>query len=157
MRKILSFALMLLMAVGMCGCSFWGSTDNKKDSTESEKVCEIGETQTIKDVSLTVTSVESGLYYRNQRSENGSWVKIKFTAKTEKDGSKIYYSDFSLNDGYTIRETPYETNIKLGGFALVTGQQYDFFVVYDCKYSHYEVDMIFKWTELYRGTRRWQL
>lgn len=157
MKKILSFILVVLMAFGMCGCSFLGDTDDKKDSTENDKICEIGETQTIKDVSLTVKSVESGLYYNNERSQNGSWVKIKFTAKTEKDGSKIYYSDFSLNDGYTIRETPYATNIKLNGFALVTGQQYDFFVVYDCKYSHYEVDMIFKWTELFSGTRRWCL
>lgn len=147
MKKILSGIMAGVMAVSLCGC-FGG---------QEQKTYGVGDTQKVKGVSLTVTNVESGLYCDNRKSENGSWVKVYFTMQNENDEPyTVFYVDFSLNDTYTVRETTYRlTDIQSGGFALVKGNTYDFYTIFDCKYEHTQADMVFEWEKGLFDTRKW--
>ena len=156
MKKIVSSLIALLMVGCMCGCGEVES-ESQVESTSVSKQYGVGDTQKVKGVSLTVTNVESGLYCDDRKSENGSWVKVYFTMKNENDEPyKVFYVDFSLNDTYTVRETTYRlTDIQSGGFALVKGNTYDFYTIFDCKYEHTQADMVFEWEKGLFDTRKW--
>lgn len=160
MKKILSGIMVGVMAVILCGC-FGGyeNSGSEKDSGQEQvqKTFGVGDTQKVKGISLTVTNVESGLYCGSRKSENGSWVKVYFTMQNENDEPySISYLDFTLNDTYTVRETTYSlTDIQSGGFALVKGNTYDFYTIFDCKYEHTQADMVFEWEKGLFYTRKW--
>ena len=140
------------MVFSLSGC-FISLEDNGNSKTYY-----VGDTQKVKGISITVTNVESGLYCDNKKSSNGWWVKVHFTATNDNDEPyKIFYSDFELNDTYTIRKTSYSlTNIKSGGFEMIKGNTYEFFVIFDCKYQHSEKDMIFMWDRgLFYENQEW--
>jgi hypothetical protein len=157
MKKILSGIMAGVMAVSFCGC--FGDYEIGQKQEQAQRTFGVGDTQKVKGVSLTVTNVESGLYCDNRKSENGSWVKVYFTMQNENDEPyKVFYVDFSLNDTYTVRETTYRlTDIQSGGFALVKGNTYDFYTIFDCKYEHTEADMVFEWEKGLFDTREWVL
>lgn len=155
MKKILIGIMAVIMVVSFCGCIDGDESGQKQEQVQ--KTFGVGDTQKVKGVSLTVTNVESGLYCGNRKSENGSWVKVYFTMRNENDEPyKVYYIDFTLNDTYTVRETTYLlTDIQSGGFALVKGNTYDFYTIFDCKYEHTQADMVFEWEKGLFDTRKW--
>jgi hypothetical protein len=159
MKKILSGIMAGVMAVSFCGCmgGYESESESSQKQEQVQKTFGVGDTQTVKGVSLTVTNVESGLYCGDRKSENGSWVKVYFTMQNENDEPcRISYLYFTLNDTYTIRETTYlMTNIESGGFYLVKGNTYDFYTIFDCKYKHTEADMVFEWEKGLFDTREW--
>ena len=159
MKKILSGIMAGVMAVSLCGCfgGYESDSESGQKQEQGQKTYGIGDTQKVKGVSLTVTNVESGLYCGDRKSENGSWVKVYFTMENENDEPyKVFYVDFSLNDSYTVRETTYRlTDIQSGGFALVKGNTYDFYTIFDCKYEHTQADMVFEWEKGLFDTRKW--
>ncbi len=162
MKKILSFILVILMTIGICGCSLSMGTDSseKVDSSSSSKsdVHCIGDTHKLSGISVTVTKIESGLYCGKKKSENGTWVRVYFSVSVTGDSKSIFYTDFTLNDTYTVRETSYSlTNIPSGGFALVEGNVYEFYVTFDSKYSPSEADLTFKFSKFLSGSRVWHL
>lgn len=155
MKKILIGIMAVIMVVSFCGCI--DGDESGQTQEQVQKTFGVGDTQTVKGVSLTVTNVESGLYCGNRKSENGSWVKVYFTMRNENDEPyKVYYIDFTLNDTYTVRETTYLlTDIQSGGFALVKGNTYEFYTIFDCKYEHTQADMVFEWEKGLFDTRKW--
>ena len=155
MKKILIGIMAVIMVVSFCGCIDGDESSQKQEQVQ--KTFGVGDTQTVKGVSLTVTNVESGLYCGDRKSENGSWVKVSFTMQNENDEPyKVYYIDFTLNDTYTVRESTYRlTDIQSGGFALVKGNTYDFYTIFDCKYEHTQADMVFEWEKGLFDTRKW--
>jgi hypothetical protein len=157
MKKLISLIASVLMVGSMASCGSGTTESSVEESTSVAKQYVVGDTQKVKGVSLTVTNVESGLYCGDRKSENGSWVKVYFTMQNENDEPyKVFYVDFSLNDTYTVRETTYRlTDIQSGGFALVKGNTYDFYTIFDCKYEHTQADMVFEWEKGLFDTRRW--
>ena len=155
MKKILIIFICMIMIFCFGAC-----LDSEEKQEQPQKVYGIGETQKWKGVSVTVTNVESGLYCGGEKSDNGSWVKIYFTMINENsEPCKIFYTSFTLNDTYTVRETTYRlTNIESGGFSLIKGNIYDFYIVFDCKYAHYEAEMVFEWEKSWLdGTLKWEI
>ena len=157
MKKLISLMASVLMVGSMASCGSGSTESSVEESTSVAKRYVVGDTQKVKGVSLTVTNVESGLYCDSRKSENGSWVKVYFTMQNENDEPyKVFYVDFSLNDTYTVRETTYRlTDIQSGGFALVKGNTYDFYTIFDCKYEHTQADMVFEWEKGLFDTRKW--
>ena len=144
------------MVFSLSGCFLGGKKDNP-----TNKPYYVNDTQKMDNVSLKVTSVESGNTYGTERSKNGQWVLVYFTMENLSDKPyRISYLYFTLNDTYTIRETTYRlTNIESGGFNLIKGNKYEFWCVYDCKYGHNEKDLMFIWesNDLFKDTRVWVL
>ena len=171
MKKLFCAMMVVLMSVGFSGCfsSFYNASTKDEyeqeqgqeyEQDQKQKVYGVGDTQKLEGVSLTVTNVESGVYCGSSESENGSFVKVSFKMKNENnEPHEISYLDFTLNDTYTIRETTYRmTNIEIGGFELLKGNEYEFYAIFDCKYEHTQVDMIFGWEKgLFDGTKEWVL
>jgi hypothetical protein len=159
MKKILLGIMAGLMAVSCCSCLSVCDYEIDYDfaSEEEEKTYFVGDNQPVTRVSFPITNVESYLYFEGEKSENGSWVVVHFTMETKNDNSyRVYYKDFMLNDTYTMRESEYSlTNIEDGEFYLVKGNTYDFYVGFDCKYAHTEVDMVFEWEMSLFYIRQW--
>lgn len=162
MKKILSLIIVVLMTIGISACSVTtgGNSSDKADSSSASQntVHKIGETQTLDNISITAKSVANGLYCDGRKSSNGTWVRVNFTVSTTKNYKKIYYTDFTLNDSYTIRKTTASlTNIPVGGFTMVEGNEYEFYVVFDSKYSTLETELTFMWTNVPYGKKSWYL
>jgi hypothetical protein len=161
-KKILSILIAITMVVSLSGCFGLLETESgNKNDTPTNKTYYVNDTQKMDNVSLKVTSVESGNTYGTERSKNGQWVLVYFTMENLSDEPyRISYLYFTLNDTYTIRETTYRlTNIESGGFYLIKGTIYEFWCVYDCKYGHNEKDIKFIWesNDLFKDTREWVL
>lgn len=142
MKKFLTAILSVFLTVVLFGCV--PSTNEK----EQPKVYGIGDTQTMSGIDLTVTKVESR---EESKSYNGYYVIVYFTVKTEKTNyPTIFYTSFYLNDSYTKRNSAFRlTDIPNGHLDLVAGNEYNFRVGFDCKYSHEQADMIFIWNGLW--------
>lgn len=144
MKKILSILVVIVFLGTMFGLVACDDT-----------VYGIGDTQEIKGVKLRVENVSSApkLY------EEGYWVSVRIEMENTK--SKPYtlsYLDFTLNDGYTLREADAKsTNIEGEEFKMLPKTTYDFFIEFSSKYAHDMQDMIFVWegSGLFRGERRW--
>lgn len=153
MKKLVIMLILISILLCLGGCWF-----EEEEQPKEEKVYKVGDRQGVDGIFITVTNVESAPYCDNRKSANGSWVKVHFTAEnTKNEPQKIFYTSFTLNDTYTIRETTYRlTNIESGGFALVKGNVYEFYAVFDCTYSHYYADMVFEWEKgWFDGKRKW--
>lgn len=156
MKKILSILLVLCFVFCLTSCG------DLEQEPEQPKTYKVGDTQTWQDISLKVKKVESGLYCGNRKSENGSWVKVYFSIENNNaDYYTLSYVHFTLNDTYTIRDTYYSlTDIPSGGFVLVGGNTYEFYVIFDCKYAHTEKDLVFLWEVggwVFGTTKEWVL
>ena len=150
MKNIIS----IIIAIMMIACIYFLVTD-----TFGNNPCYVGDTQKMDNVSVVVTRVEDGTFYGTEKSSNGKWVRVYFTMENFNDEPyRVSYSDFTINDTYTIRETNYRlTNIESGGFNLVKGNKYEFWCVFDCSYGYAEKDLIFIWDNggIFGETREW--
>lgn len=169
MKKFFCAMTVVLMSLSFCGCSssFYNAStgdeyEQEQEQEQEQKVYGVGDTQTVGGVSLTVTKAESNTAYFAGESEPIKFPSVKVFFKMKNESNEPYtisYLDFTLNDTYTIRETDYKsTNIEKGGFQLVKGNVYEFYAVFDCKYEHTEVDMVFIWeTGLFDDKKEWAL
>lgn len=157
MKKLFIILISIILCFMLVSCvSFF-----EEEKTEEEKVFAVGEVQEMDNIKVKVTKVESGLYCDNKKSTNGSWVKVFFTM--ENLDSKPYYLSylsFEINDTYTLRNTTYNrTSIPSGDFYLLENNIYEFYCVFDCKYSHTEKDLIFIWESngLIKSKKQWKI
>ena len=132
MKKILSILVVIVVLGTMLGLVACDDT-----------VYGIGDTQEIKGVKLRVKNVSSA----QKLYEEGYWVTVRIEMENTK--AKPYtlsYLDFTLNDGYTLRETDEKrTNIEGEEFKMLPKTTYDFFIQFSSKYAHDMQYMIFIW------------
>lgn len=139
MKRVLSILIAIIMVIGLSGC--FGLFEDEEKTTS--KTYYVGESQEIKGVFVKPTEVLS--------TEYGSEWLVKVCFEIENTNDSAYYLNwlhFNLNDTWTIYETSSKyTDIPSGGFSLVKGNVYNFYVSFIVKYSHEEKDMIFIWSK----------
>lgn len=140
MKKIVSL-LMVFFTVFFSGCLPFEENQSQQAPPKSEYY--VGEKQEIQGVFVKPTKVIS--------TQNGDKWLVRIDFEIENTNENYYYLNwlhFTLNDSWTIYETSSGyTDIPSGGFDLVRGNVYEFYVSFVVKYSHEDKDMILIWSK----------
>lgn len=129
---IFAILFVWLMIYGLFNFEKW----QQPNGDETQNQATVGDILLYDGIAIKLSNVESGKYFNNIESRNGSFVKItlqvKNTSKTQKRISKF---DFVIVDTYTRYETTYYSsgfNYSSGDFTLLPNDTiYEFVLVYD--------------------------